>query len=270
MKISQLITFASLALLPISTFSQTEKPVVVQESLDWKKLHIRPGLAIYIPYVDLAETNITGDAYLEAAYDLDKKADVKARINIGSFTGVAFGGTLHSVDKLVSKKTKFKVASYTSGNKEITSFYENVSEYRIVRGPTAELRIGKFGDSGLYTRLDGGYDFQTHSRAYFKNYASNRNGFTSAKILATVAKFNQSEIFDTTFDERYESRFGAGALVSFLAERKPWKRVSWHLGLDLGYMMIFGVNEPVTGFTTVENNKANIILDIKGGLNIRI
>lgn len=269
MKISQLITFASLALLPIVAFSQTEKPVVVQESLDWKKLHIRPGLAIYIPYVDLAETNITGDVYVDAAYDLDKLANVNARINIGSFTGVAFGGTLHSVDKLVRKKTRFKVASYTSGNSKITSFYENVSEYRTVKGPTAELRVGKFGDSGLYTRLDGGYDFQTHSRAYFKGYPSSNNGFTSFKILATVAKFNQSEIIDSSFKEQYESRIGAGALISLMTERKPWKRVSWHMGLDLGYMTIFGVRD-VTSFYEDGNNKSNFILDIKGGLNIRI
>jgi hypothetical protein len=270
MKLSHVLTLASIALLPISTLAQEDKPTVKQESLDWNKIHIRPGIAFYIPYVDLASTQLTGEVYTEAAYDINKLANVQARISVGSFTGIAFGGTLHTIDKIVSKSTKFTVASYTSGNKEITKYYKNVSEYRIVRGPTAEIRIGKFGDSGLYARLDGGYDFQTHSRAYYKNYASNRNGFSSVKLLATVAKFNQSEIFDTTFKERYESRFGAGGLVSFLHERKPWKRVSWHLGLDLGYMKIFGVNPAVTGFTTVENNKANIILDIKGGLNIRI
>ena len=270
MKLTHVITLAAMVIIPVCTMAQENNPIVRQESLEWKKIHIRPGVAFYIPYVDLAETQLTTEVYTDAAYDIDKIANVNARISVGSFTGIAFGGTLHQVDKVVSKSTKFTVASYTSGNKEITKYYKNVAEYRIVRGPTAEIRIGKFGDSGLYTRLDGGYDFQTHSRAYFKDYASNKNGFSSVKLLATVAKFNQSEIFDTSFNERYESRFGAGGLVSFLHERKPWKKISWHLGLDLGYMAIFGVNPAVTGFTTVENNKANIILDIRGGLNIRI
>ncbi|MFC5282712.1 hypothetical protein [Pedobacter alpinus] len=265
MKLKTLIAFA-LATTSFSAMAQKEtNPVVIQESLDWSKLRVRPGLAIYIPYVELASTQITGEVYTQAAYQLNKRVDVNAKLSLGSFTGVAFGGTLHTTDKMVNKSTKFRVGSSTKGNIETTSFYRNNSDYRVVKGPTAEVRIGKFGDSGFYTRIDGGYDIQTYGRSYFRGFAGNKNGFTSIRFLATVAKFNQAEY--TGFTQNYESRVGAGGLVSLFAEKSPWKRVTFHLGLDGGYMKIFGVTKN-PGALGIENNTSNYIMELKGGLSI--
>lgn len=257
------------SLLNFAAKAQQVTESVKQESVEWNNLRIRPGLSIYIPYVQLAETQLTGGVYTEASYDLEKLADVQASIHIGSFTGIAFGGTFHASDKMVSKSTKFKVASSTSGRIETTTFYRNNSEYRVVKGPTAAIRVGKFGDSGFYMRVDGGIDRQTHSRAYYRGYASNKNGFTSIKLLGTVAKFNQAEI-NSSSQEEYVSRIGAGALVSLFHERKPWKRITWHMGLDMGYMHILGAKDTKTQFVTFETNKANYILDMKAGLSIGI
>lgn len=266
MKLTLLITL-SITATSFSAIAQKDtNPVVIQESLDWNKLNARAGLSIYIPYVELAETALTGDAYGELNYQLGKIANVHGRINLGSFTGIAVGGTLHASDEMVTKSTKFKVASSTRGNTETTTFYRNNSEFRKVKGPTAELRIGKFGDSGFYSRLDGGYDFQTYSRAYYKGYGSNRNGFSSVRFLATIAKFNQAEYTGTT--KNYESRIGAGGLVSIFAEKSPWKRITFHIGLDAGYMKIFGVVDNGGGIASIENNTSNYIMELKGGLSI--
>jgi|GEM_PF-908051 len=256
------------SLLSLGALAQQEN-VVKQESLDWDKLRVRPGVSIYIPYVELAETQITGNMYAEATYVLNKLVDVRGGIYLGSFNGISVGGTYHLTDKLVTKPTKFKVGASTKGNIETTSFYRENSEYRTVKGPTADLRIGKFGDSGFYMRLDGGMDWQTYARSYFRGFASNKNGFTSMKLLGTVAKFNQSEIQASTNNE-YVSRIGAGALASLFHERRPWKKITWHMGIDMGYMKVFGAKDLKTSFSTFEMNKQNYILEMKGGLSIEI
>lgn len=253
----------------LSSGLMAQENVVVQESLDWDKLRVRPGLSIYIPYVELAEMQITGNVYAEATYNLNTLADARGGIYLGSFNGISVGGTYHLSDKMVSKPTKFKVGSSTKGRTETTSFYKQNAEYRAVKGIAADLKAGKFGDSGFYMRIDGGLDWQTYGRSYFRGFASNKNGFTSMKLLATVAKFNQSEIQANTNDE-YVSRVGAGALVSLFHERRPWKRITWHMGLDLGYMKIFGAKDLKTEYSTFEINKQNYILEMKGGLSIGI
>lgn len=255
--------------LSVNTTAQGQVQEVKQESLDWNNLRGRPGLAIYIPYAELIETQITGDIYAEAMYELENIADVTGGIHIGSFTGITFGGTWHLKDRMVKKSTKFQVGSSTRGRIETTSFYKNDSEYRVVNGPTAGIRVGKFGDSGFYMRVDGGIDKQIHSRAYYRGFASNKNGFTSMKLLGTIAKFNQAEM-NSGSNEEYVSRVGAGALVSLFHERRPWKRITWHMGLDMGYMKILGAKDVSTQYVTFEVNKANYILDIKGGLSIGI
>lgn len=246
-------------------FAQQGEPVK-QESLDWYKLRVKPTVSIYIPYVDQLETAITGNVNIEASYDLTNIADVTAAVHFGSFSGVSAGGTLHFSDKIVNKSTKFNVASYTSGRTETTSYYQVNSDYRRIIGPTAHVRAGKFGDSGFYMRLDCGLDRQTYSHAYYRGFASNKNGFSSLKLLGTIAKFNQAEM-QKNMEEKYVSRMGAGALVSYLYERRPWKRLTWYLGLDAGYMKVFGAEDLQTEFVKFEVNKANYILEMKGGLS---
>ncbi|RYD97131.1 MAG: hypothetical protein EOP54_11850 [Sphingobacteriales bacterium] len=259
----------TLALIALVVNASTYAQEVVQNSLEWKNIRIRSGLSIYIPYVKLEETQLTGELYVEGAYALGKKADATASLHIGSFKGVSVGGTYHMKDKLTSKKSKFTVSSTTRGNKETHTFYKQMTEYRVAAGPTAKLKVGIFGNSGFYTRIEGGWDWQTYSRAYYNNYASNRNGFTSVKLLATIANFRQFEI-NSSYEEQYVGRVGVGGLVSLFHERKPWKKVSYHIGLDMGYMHVLGAKNASNSFVTLEVNKANYILELKGGISVSL
>lgn len=242
---------------------------VVQQELVSGKLKLRPGLEIYIPYVQLMETQITGGIYLDASYSLGKVADVDAGLHLGSFKGLRIGGTLHTKDKMVIRNTKFRIGSSRRGNIETTSFYRQPSRYRVVSGPTANLRVGAFGNSGFYMRIEAGLDHQVYSRAYYRGFASNKNGFTSIKLLATVAKFQQAEMNESSKEE-YKGRVGVGGLISLFHERKPWKRVSYHIGLDMGYMHVLGARDVKTTYVTFDVNKANYILELKGGFSVRL
>jgi len=259
----------TLALLTFAAQATVAAQEVVQNSLEWKNIRVRTGLSIYIPYVKLDENKISGEAYVEGAYAIGKTADATATLHLGSFKGISVGGTYHLKDKSISKKSKFTISSVTRGNKETHTFYKQLTEYRVAAGPTAKLKVGAFGNSGLYTRLEAGWDWQTYSRAYFNNYASNRNGFTSIKLLATMANFRQSEI-NGQYEEKYVGRMGFGGLVSLFHERKPWKKVSYHVGLDMGYMHIPGAKNVSNSFVTLEVNKANYILELKGGLSLSL
>lgn len=259
----------TLLLLAFSAHSSTYAQEVVQNSLAWKNIRARAGLSIYIPYVKLDENKIAAELYMEGAYALGTTADATAALHIGSFKGISVGGTYHMKDKLIAKKSKFTVGTSARGNKETHTFYKQMTEYRVAAGPTAKLRLGFFGNSGFYTRIEGGWDWQTYSRAYFNGYASNRNGFTSIKLLATIASFRQFEI-NSSYEEKYVGRVGAGGLVSLFHERKPWKKVSCHIGLDMGYMHVLGAKDAANAYVSLEVNKANYILDLKGGISVSL
>ena len=63
---------------------------------------------------------------------------------------------------------------------------------------------------------------------------------------------------------------GIGGLISLFHERKPWTRVSYHIGLDMGYMHILGAKDVSTQYVTFDVNKANYILELKGGVSVSL
>lgn len=254
----------------LPAFAQQNTDQVKQETLDWRKLHLRTSISTSIPYAKLKETTLPGNLNIEAHYDLGTVADVIGGVHVGTFKGVSASGTLHLRDAVVNKRTKFIVASYTEGNTEKTFFYKGRADMRKVFGPTAGIKIGSYGDAGFYSRVEGGIDFQTMSHAFYKGYKSAQNGRSSIKLMGTIAKFNQAEIINASGTEEYKGRLGVGALFSINYEGAPWKRIGWYFGLDGGYMKIFGVDDMVSEYVTLENNKSNYILDIKGGLRIGI
>jgi len=238
---------------------------VVQENLDWKSLRIRPTVSLSTPLTHEEEIILPMNINLEGYYELGQMADVRGGLHYGSFKGVSLGGTFHLLDKIVNRSTRFIVAETS---KKIY-FYKGRSDFRSVIGPAADLKIGAYSVSGFYARLDAGFDFQTFSRAYYNGYRSGRNGYTSLKIMATAAKFNQSEIISLS-DNASKSRFGAGGIARFAYDVSPWKTITLFAGGDFGYMAIFGVDDYVDQYVTIENTKSNIILDLKFGLTVSL
>lgn len=251
-----------------------EKPAqVVQETLDWRKLQLRTSISFYIPYADQVELTLPANVNIEGHYDIGTVADVVGGVHFGTFKGVSASGTLHLRDQIVNAKTKFIVGESTNGRTTTTTFYKGRADIRKVFGPTAGIKVGSFGESGFYSRVEGGLDFQTMSHAYYKGFASAKNGRASLKLLGTVARFNQPEITSTSgmsINHENKGRFAAGGLFSINYERAPWKRIGWYFGLDGGYMKIFGVQDFVGENVALENNKDSYILEIKGGLRIGI
>ena len=238
---------------------------VVQESLDWKSLRIRPSVSLSAPLTHEEEIILPMNVNVDGYYELGKVADLRAGLHYGSFKGVSVGGTFHLSDKIVNRASRFIVAE-TSRR---VYFYKGRSDFRTVFGPAADLKIGSYSVSGFYARLDAGFDFQTFSRAYYDGYRSARNGFSSIKIMGTAAKFNQSEIVSLS-DNENKSRFGAGGVLRYNYEISPWKTITLFAGGDFGYIAIFGVDDYVDQYVTIENTKSNLILELKLGLTVSL
>lgn len=238
---------------------------VVQESLDWKSLRIRPTVSLSTPLTHEEEITLPMNVNVEGYYELAKIADVRVGLHYGSFNGISLGGTFHLKDRIVNRPTRFIVAE-TSRK---IYFYKGRSDFRSVMGPAVDLKLGTYSVSGFYARLDAGFDFQTFSRAYYDGYRSGRNGFSSFKVMATAAKFNQSEIISLS-DNANKSRFGAGGVLRYNYEISPWKTITLFAGGDFGYIAIFGVDDYVDQYVTIENTKSNLILELKLGLTVSL
>jgi hypothetical protein len=243
-----------------TTFSA--KAQVEQESLDFSKLRIRAYLDIPIPYTELKEINLASIATVQAAYELGTIADVRVAGHMGTFKGVSLGATYHMKDELVDGKTRFIVAE--TGDK--VYFYKGTSEYRSVFGPSVDLMAGVFGDAGLYARLQGGLEWQTHSRAYYNGYPAMRNGIMTTKLHAVATSMGMAEYHNGS--ESYVRRIGLGGVVGMTYEIRPWKRITMFGGVDLGYLFIPGVENDLTN--GIENTKAHPILEIKFGGSVKI
>ncbi len=257
MKKSYLII--SLTILSTGLFSQT----VEQESLDWRKLRIRPNVSMSAPLTGEEEITLPLGVNVDAFYNLGKLADLQGSLQVGTFKGFTVGGTYHLSDVLVNRSTRFIV----SQNSRRVYFYKGKSDYRRVFGPTVSLKAGSYSDAGFYGRLDAGIDLQRQSRAYYDGYPSFRNGFSSIKLMATVAKLNQFEYGET---DGLVSRVGAGGLASYQVDLKPWKRVSLFSSLELGYLAVLGVTDYDTGYVIMDNNKWNLILELKLGVSVSL
>ena len=109
---------------------------IVQESTDWNKLRFQPGISFSFPMaIDGENPVLPMGLNLDAYYELGKIADFKAGLQYGTFKGISVGGTYHLSDNLLSKMTRFIVAQ----TRTKVSFYKNMSEYKRVFGPTANL-----------------------------------------------------------------------------------------------------------------------------------
>ena len=256
---------SSLICLLLFSVLKIQSQEVVQESTDWNKLRFQPGISFSFPMaIDLDNPVIPMGLNLDAYYELGNIADFKAGLQYGTFKGVSVGGTYHLSDKISSKMTRFIVAQ--TGRK--VYFYKNMSEYRRVFGPTANLQIGNYSPTGFYARFDGGIDLQRHSRAYYDGYPSSRNGFSSIKLMATVVNLNQPE--ETSLGKQVTNRVGVGASAAYFAELKPWKRITFFGGMDMGYITLLGVEDHYTGYVTLRNTKWMIIGNLKAGISVSL
>ena len=255
-----LLSFAFLTII-----SAQSQDAVVQENIEWKPLRFRPNVSLGTPLTHEEEITLPMNVNLEGYYELGKLADVRAGLHYGSFKGVSLGGTLHMADRMVNRYTPFMVAETS---KKIY-FYKGRCDLRSIIGPAVDLKIGSYSASGFYARMDAGIDFQTFARAYYKGYRAGRNGFSSLKLMATAAKFNQSEVISLS-DNANKSRFGAGGLVRFAYDVSPWNKITLFAGGDLGFIAIFGVDDYVDQYVTIENTKSNMIMELKVGITLSL
>lgn len=262
---SSFLKYSVLSCFIFTAFVVQSQSDLVQESLDWKNLRFHPAVSVSFPMaIDLQNPVLPVGVNLDVYYEMGKIADFRGGLQLGTFNGVSLGGTYHLNDRLIARSTRFIVAE--TGRK--IYFYKNISEYRTVFGPTANLQLGNYSPTGFYARLDGGVELQKHSRAYFKGYPSSGNGFSSIKLQATIVKLNQPEVTD--LGTLLKSRVGIGASAGYLAELKPWKRFTFYGAADLGYVSILGVEDYVGQYYTTENTKWMMIGTVKIGLSVSL
>lgn len=257
MKRNYLLVFV--CALSVTMFSQT----VVQETLEWKKLRIRPNVSMSAPLTKENDITLPVGIGVDAFYDLGKVANLQAGLQMGTFKGISVGGTYHLSDRMVNRATRF-IVSQTSRR---VYFYKGLSDYRQVFGPAVSIKAGSYSNAGFYGRLDLGIDLQRMSRAFYDGYPSFRNGYSSIKLMATVAKFNQFEYGQT---DGLVSRLGVGALASYQIELKPWKRITLFSDLEMGYLAILGVKDYATQYVVMKNSKWNLLLNLKLGISVSL
>lgn len=251
------IVLLLVVVMATSAWAQT----VVQESLDWSKLRFRPTVSMTAPLAKENDPVLPMAVNLDAYYEFGKVADFNAGFQLGTFTGINVGGTLHLKDAIVNRNTRFIVAQ--TGRR--TYFYKGRSEYRSVFGATANLQLGNYSETGFYGRMSAGINFERMSRAYYDGYGSARNGYSSVKLQAVVVKLNQFEY--GVVDQLY-SRVGVGAVAGYTAELKPWKHITLFADGELGYLSLLGVKDYDTGYVVMNNNTWNLLLALKLGASI--
>ncbi len=235
---------------------------VDQESLDWGKLRVRTFVNIPIPYTETKDIKLASILTVQGAYEIGTLADVRAAAHVGTFKGVSVGGTYHLTDGLKNRKTRFIVAE--TGDR--VYFYKGYSDFRSIFGPSVDLMAGVFQDAGLYARLQAGLEWQTHSRAYYKGYNSMRNGISTVKLQAVAASLAMAEYHNGAQD--YVRRLGIGGVAGIAYDFRPWRRVTMFGGVDLGYMVLPGVENDLTN--GIENSKGHPILEIKFGASVKL
>ena len=235
---------------------------VEQESLDWSKLRVRTFVNIPIPYTETKDIKLASILTIQGAYEIGTLADVRAAAHLGTFKGVSVGGTYHMSDGLRNGKTRFIVAE--TGDK--TYFYKGYSDYRSIFGPSVDLMAGVFQDAGFYARLQAGVEWQTHSRAYYKGYKAMRNGISTVKLQAVAASLAMAEYHNGAQD--YVRRLGLGGVAGINYDLRPWKRITFSGGVDLGYMVLPGVENDLTN--GIENSKGHPILEVKIGASVKL
>lgn len=197
------ITTALAMLSIMGAYAQSEnKDGVNNMPLDWRKLNVNPYISFFIPYAEPKETSIPATINVEATYQVEKIANLRATLHLGSFTGLTIGGMYHLSDKVRNKKTRFIVAEL----KDKVYFYKGKADKQSIFGPAVDLKIGRYNETGFYTRVQGGLEWQTYSRSYYKGFNSAANGFTSVKIQALVANMNNADYVNGK--EEYINRRG--------------------------------------------------------------
>ena len=249
-----------LSLLAMSFSASAQE--VEQESLDWSKLRVRTLINIPIPYTETKDIELASILTVQGTYEIGTMADVRAAAHLGTFKGVSVGGTYHLTDRLKNGKTRFIVAE----TRDKTYFYKGYSDYRSIFGPSVDLMAGVFQDAGLYARLQAGLEWQTHSRAYYKGYNSMRNGISTVKLQAVAASLAMAEYHNGAQD--YVRRLGLGGVAGIAYDVRPWKRVTFSGGVDLGYMVLPGVENDLTN--GIENSKGHPILEAKFGVSVKL
>ncbi len=204
---------------------------VIDQMNTFKKLSIRPYMSFGIAPLDLGD--LAANLNIEGQYWVSNKLDVRGGINMGTFTGITVGGTMHLKDAIQNKSQKYITSESYSGNTKTTKYFKGNADIRKVFGPAADLKIGYFNKNTkvFYTQLDFGVDFQSFARNYAElndgsTYPSNKNGWTSLKVQGVIA---------TSF-----KKVAIGAMATLQASRRPWKGVTMYLNIPLGFMKTIG------------------------------
>ncbi|MEA4852360.1 MAG: hypothetical protein VB126_13045, partial [Paludibacter sp.] len=66
----------------------------------------------------------------------------------------------------------------------------------------------------------------------------------------------------------YVRRLGLGGVAGINYDFRPWRRVTMFGGVDLGYMVLPGVENDLTN--GIENSKGHPILEIKIGASVKL
>lgn len=268
---------------------------VNQQDNHFPKLQVSPFVSFGIDHQTGLDfmTNFN----IAARYELNDKVDLRGMVTLGKGFGfgpggfialLSLGGTYHLSEKEKYKNTKFIISQSerSSGGMTTTTttYYKGKSSFRVKNGIAAELKIGTV--SGFYTRLDGGYEIQVHSQAYYRDqlninsetgYRANRNGLTSFKFMGAVALLGRPGTYDYYTDtdadpdliednyvnEPHGARVALGGYLSMTHHFKPWKKMTFYVAIDGGTMFIPGIPKNATS-----ENKFIPIIEPSIGLTI--
>lgn len=265
MKLAHYITTG--LFIGLSLFSSAQNNEVEQYDLAWSNnMRACAHLDFLIPYAQLDDTRIPAIITIDFSYNLKQLAELRASAHVGSFKGATIGGMYMLKNKMLTRKTKFKISETSNGRTKTLRFYKGNSEFKRVFGPSVDMKFGSFDNTGTFTRFQAGLEWKTFSQAYYKDYASTRNGYQSVKLQAIASTLNMWEHHNGK--QAYNPRFGMGAMASVEGVFSPWKRVSMFVGLDLGYLFIPGVEDDKTN--GIENDKGMPILEIKLGAAVKL
>jgi len=259
----QLTKTSSLLILFIILSFRAQAQEVVQESLDWRKLRVRLSGSMTAPLAIENDLKLPMNINLDGYFDLSPLLDLRGGLSLGTFRGFTLGGTFHFRDKVVNKKAKFIVSS----TNYFTEFYKGYADIQKTWGPTINIQMGSYSETGFYGRFDAGIDLQRRSRAYYNGYGSGKNGYSSVRIMATMVKLNQ---FEHAQIDGLHSRTGMGAVINWTSDLRPWKRVGFYAEFEFGYLKLLGVEDYEMQYVTIENTKSWILLGMKLGVSVGI
>ena len=86
--------------------------------------------------------------------------------------------------------------------------------------------------------------------------------------MTTVVNLTQPE--KTNLGKMMTNRVGIGASATYFAELKPWKRITFFGGMDMGYITLLGVEDHYTSYVTLRNTKWMIFGNLKAGISVSL